>query len=71
MMLASAEKATSLYLLTDEHGYTDDRIYPKAGHRSRPWGKNTTNYARGTGHLLNEEWIHAYTHPVLAVVLAT
>src|SRR5574341_593084 len=49
-----------LYKLTDENDCT---------HGSTQWGPNVTHTATGQGELCGPGWIHAYTHPLLAVLL--
>jgi hypothetical protein len=33
------------------------------------WGENITHTADGNGELCSKHWVHAYTHPLLAVLL--
>ena len=51
-----------LYKLTDEHGQTKNNTQ---------WGENITHTAKGNGQqgLCSDGWIHAYEHPLLAVLL--
>ena len=49
-----------LYKLTDKN----DKTYNKT-----QWGENVTHEATGEGDLCTEGWFHAYTHPLLAVLL--
>ena len=49
-----------LYKLTDK----DDRTYG-----SCQWGEGITHKADGKGELCTEHWIHAYTDPLLAVLM--
>ena len=49
-----------LYKLTDEYGQT---------YNNTQWGENVTHTASGEGELCGPGWIHAYTHPLLAVLL--
>jgi len=49
-----------LYKLTDEH----DRTYG-----GTQWGEGVTHTAPGKGPLCSAGWIHAYTDPLLAVML--
>ena len=51
-------KGTKLYKLTDEHGKTRNNTQ---------WGEGMTHSGTGEGELCSEGWIHAYTHPLLAV----
>lgn len=51
---------TTLYKLTDEKGKTYGGIQ---------WGEGVTHTAGGEGGLCGPGWIHAYTHPLLAVLL--
>ena len=53
-------ESQTLYKLTDEHGQT---------YNSTQWGENVTHSATGQGELCTKGWIHAYTHPLLAVLL--
>ena len=53
-----------LYKLTDENGYT------RAGESNAClWGENVSHSGTGKGMLCTEGWIHAYTSPLLAVLL--
>ena len=52
-------KGTKLYKLTDEHGKTRNNTR---------WGEGMTHSGTGEGELCSEGWIHAYTHPLLAVL---
>lgn len=55
---------TKLYKLTDKNGYT------RAGRDNAClWGENATHSGTGVGGLCGPGWIHAYTHPLLAVML--
>ena len=51
-----------LYKLTDEHGRTKNKTQ---------WGPGVTHEATGSPdqHICSNEWIHAYEHPLLAVLL--
>jgi len=49
-----------LYKLTDENGQT---------HNKTQWGEGVTHEGTGEGELCGPGWIHAYTHPLLAVFL--
>ena len=49
-----------LYKLTDEHAQT---------YGGCQWGENVTHTASGEGELCGPGWIHAYTDPLLAVLL--
>lgn len=51
---------TKLYKLTDENGRT---------YGGCQWGPGVTNTAPGNGPLCSPAWIHAYTDPLLAVML--
>ena len=51
---------TRLYKLTDAAGRTRNNTQ---------WGPGVTHSGTGTGDLCSEGWIHAYTHPLLAVLL--
>lgn len=51
---------TTVYKLTDEHGQT---------HGGTQWGENVTHTAPGRGDLCGPGWIHAYSDPLLAVLL--
>jgi len=53
-------QAVTLYKLTDK----DDRTY-----NGMQWGEGVTHTASGTGELCGPGWIHAYTDPLLAVLL--
>jgi len=48
-----------LYKLTD----ADDKT-----RKNTQWGAGVTHTASGTGELCSEGWIHAYEHPLLAVL---
>ncbi len=48
-----------LYKLTDEN----DKTY-----NGTQWGEGVTHTADGNGELCSEHWIHAYEHPLLAVL---
>jgi len=50
----------TLYKLTDENGET---------YNQTKWGPGVTYTATGKGPLCGPGWIHAYTHPLLAVLL--
>ena len=52
-------KGTKLYKLTDENGQTRNNTQ---------WGEGMTHSGTGEGELCSEGWIHAYTHPLLAVL---
>lgn len=49
-----------LYKLTDENGRT---------YNSTQWGPGVTHSGTGEGYLCGPGWIHAYTDPLLAVLL--
>ena len=49
-----------LYKLTDEKDQTFGGCQ---------WGENVTHKADGKGELCTEHWIHAYTDPILAVLM--
>ena len=49
-----------LYKLTDVDGYTRNNT---------KWGKNVTHTTDGSGELCGPGWLHAYTDPLLAVLL--
>ena len=49
-----------LYKLTDEHDQT---------YNQTQWGENVTHTVNGEGELCGLGWIHAYTDPLLAVLL--
>ncbi len=49
-----------LYKLTDREGKTFGGCQ---------WGENVTHTASGKGELCSNGWLHAYTHPLLAVLL--
>ena len=49
-----------LYKLTDAQAQT---------HGDTQWGDNVEHTAPGTGPLCSAGWIHAYTDPLLAVLL--
>jgi len=49
-----------LYKLTDEHDQT---------YNQTQWGENVTHTVNGEGELCGPGWIHAYTDPLLAVLL--
>ena len=49
-----------LYKLTDENGQT---------YNNTQWGEGISHSGTGKGELCSEGWIHAYTHPLLAVLL--
>ena len=51
---------TKLYKLTDENSQT---------YTSTKWGPNVSHSTSGEGDLCGEGWLHAYTHPLLAVLL--
>lgn len=55
---------TTLYKLTDQDGYTR-RNYDNAC----LWGENVSHSGTGKGELCGPGYIHAYTHPLLAVLL--
>jgi len=48
------------YKLTDENDRTRGRTQ---------WGENVSHSGTGAGELCSPGWIHAYTHPLLAVLL--
>ena len=59
--LAEAPMASvKLYKLTDQ----DDRTY-----NNTQWGEGVKHVASGKGELCTDGWIHAYTDPLLAVLL--
>jgi len=49
-----------LYKLTDEYGQT---------HGGCQWGEGIEHTASGEGPLCHSGWLHAYTHPLLAVFM--
>lgn len=49
-----------LYKLTDENGQT---------YNNTQWGEGVTHTASGKGKLCGPGWLHAYTDPLLAVLL--
>jgi hypothetical protein len=51
---------TTLYKLTDQNGQT---------HNATQWGEGVTHHASGVGDLCSPGWLHAYTDPLLAVLL--
>jgi len=51
---------TLLYKLTDENGQTYNKTQ---------WAEGTTHTTNGEGDLCGPGWIHAYTDPLLAVLL--
>ena len=51
---------TKIYKLTDEKGRT---------YNQTQWAENVTHEGTGRGELCSAGWIHAYTHPLLAVLL--
>jgi len=51
---------TKLYKLTDKNGQT---------YGGMQWGEDVTHCAPGNGELCSATYIHAYTHPLLAVLL--
>jgi len=55
----NTKSVMKLYKLTDEKNQTWDKCQ---------WGKNVTHKASGKGGLCSEGWIHAYEHPLLAVL---
>jgi len=55
---------TTLYKLTDQQGRTRP-----GGANETQWGEGVTHTAPGKGALCTEAYIHAYTHPLLAVLL--
>ncbi len=55
---------TTLYKLTDQDGYTR-RNYDNAC----LWGENVSHSGTGEGDLCGPGYVHAYTHPLLAVLL--
>lgn len=55
---------TTLYKLTDQDGYTR-RDYDNAC----LWGEDVSHSGTGKGELCGPGYIHAYTHPLLAVLL--
>ncbi|MFZ1703670.1 MAG: hypothetical protein WAT79_04955, partial [Saprospiraceae bacterium] len=55
---------TTLYKLTDENGYTS------AGRDNAClWGEGVSHSGTGEGDLYGPGWMHAYEHPLLALVL--
>jgi hypothetical protein len=48
------------YKLTDQNAQTKN---------ATQWGRNVTHTAPGTGELCSSGWLHAYTDPLLAVLL--
>jgi alkylhydroperoxidase/carboxymuconolactone decarboxylase family protein YurZ len=50
----------TLYKLTDARGCTRNNTH---------WGEGVTRVATGEGELCGPGWLHAYTHPLLAVLL--
>lgn len=50
----------TLYKLTDEKGQT---------YNNTQWGPGVTHTASGVGELCGSGWLHAYTSPLLAVLL--
>ena len=55
-------KRTKLYKLTDENNQTKN---------ATQWGENVTHTADGKSkELCNDHWLHAYTDPILAVMIA-
>jgi hypothetical protein len=58
--LLQRSKSMKLYKLTDEN----DRTY-----NNTQWGENVTHTASGKGDLCGPGWLHAYTNPLLAVLL--
>lgn len=55
---------TTLYKLTDRDGFT------RAGYSNAClWGENVTHSGTGKGDLCGPGWVHAYTSPLLAVLL--
>jgi hypothetical protein len=50
-----------LYKLTEQDGTTYKGTCQ--------WGENVTHTADGKGELCTEHWLHAYTHPILAILL--
>ncbi len=55
---------TTLYKLTDQDGYTR-RNFDNAC----LWGENVSHSGTGEGDLCGPGYVHAYTHPLLAVLL--
>ena len=51
---------TLCYKLTDQNAQTKN---------ATQWGENVTHTAPGTGQLCSAGWLHAYTDPLLAVLL--
>jgi hypothetical protein len=49
-----------LYKLTDANGQT---------HNATQWGPGVTHETSGKGNLCDSGWLHAYEHPLLAVLL--
>lgn len=60
MSEARTEHKEVLYKLTDKNGQT---------HGGCQWGEGVTHTAPGGGELCTKAWIHAYTDPLLAVLL--
>ena len=54
------DKAMQLYKLTDDSGRT---------YNNTQWSEGSTHTASGDGDMCRQGWIHAYTHPLLAVLL--
>jgi hypothetical protein len=53
-----------LYKLT-----TQDNMTRKGEYNETVWGENVTHSGTGKGDLCSPGYIHAYTHPLLAVLL--
>ena len=53
-----------LYKLTDKNGYTRAGYY-----NACLWGEGISHSGIGKGSLCSEAYIHAYTHPLLAILL--
>ena len=54
----------TVYKLTTKEGKTRPHFYNET-----QWGENVTHTVPGTGDLCGPGWIHAYSHPLLAVLL--
>ena len=54
----------TVYKLTDRDSKTRPRFYNET-----QWGPNVTHTAPGEGGMCSAGWIHAYSHPLLAVLL--
>lgn len=60
----TAALKTTLYKLTDQAGYTRPGLY-----NACLWGPGVSHSGTGEGELCGPGWVHAYTHPLLAVLL--